>query len=247
MFFKFFKNNLYLIVILLIASFFRLYQLSSVPASLFGDEVDVGYQAYSILTTGRDYSSNFMPLHFHSLAEWRTPLYLYSAVPTVAIFGISPLGVRLPAVIFGILSIWGFYLLFRILTNNEKLAIIGSFLLSVNPWHLQYSRAGFEVTMLLTFLIFGLYFFFKDLKSGKYLGLSLLLLLLTPLIYSTAKLFTPALLLFLLIVYRKEILYEEQNLGEYGIGWFVVYENGIETSRHNIKHIETIQWDNALK
>ena len=48
-------------------------------------------------------------------------------------------------------------------------------------------------------------------------------------------------------VYRKEILYEEQNLGEYGIGWFVVYENGIETSRHNIKHIETIQWDNALK
>jgi len=213
MFFKFFKNNLYLIAILLIASFFRLYQLSSVPASLFGDEVDVGYQAYSILKTGRDYSGNFMPLHFHSLAEWRTPLYLYSAVPTVAIFGISPLGVRLPAVIFGILSIWGFYLLFRILTNNEKLAIIGSFLLSVNPWHLQYSRAGFEVTMLLTFLIFGLYFFFKDLKSGKYLGLSLLLLLLTPLIYSTAKLFTPALLLFLLIVYRKEIFnFPKKNL-----------------------------------
>ena len=43
------------------------------------------------------------------------------------------------------------------------------------------------------------------------------------------------------------ILYEEQNLGEYGIGWMVIYENGIETSRHNIKHIETIQWDNALK
>src|SRR3989339_1854448 len=163
MFFKFFKNNLYLIAILLIASFFRLYQLSSVPASLFGDEVDVGYQAYSILKTGKDYSGNFMPLHFHSLAEWRTPLYLYSAVPTVAIFGISPLGVRLPAVIFGVLSILGFYLLIReivngqwsmakknnLIINSQPLALIASFLLAVNPWHIQYSRAGFEVTMLL--------------------------------------------------------------------------------------------------
>src|SRR3989339_1389984 len=118
MFFKFFKNNLYLIAILLIASFFRLYQLSSVPASLFGDEVDVGYQAYSILTTGRDYSSNFMPLHFHSLAEWRTPLYLYSAVPTVAIFGISPLGVRLPAIVFGILGVWALYLLIKEISQD---------------------------------------------------------------------------------------------------------------------------------
>ena len=45
--------------------------------------------------------------------------------------------------------------------------------------------------------------------------------------------------------YRKEILYEEQNLGEYGIGWMVIYENGIETFRHNIKYVKTIEWDNS--
>src|SRR3972149_10719401 len=100
-----------LVVILVIASFLRLWRLSDVPVSLFGDELDVGYHAYSILKTGRDYSGNFMPLHFQSLAEWRTPLYLYSSVPTVALFGISPLGVRLPAASFGILGVWGMYLL----------------------------------------------------------------------------------------------------------------------------------------
>src|SRR5258706_15322907 len=107
------KSNIILAAILLIASFLRLSNLSSVPVSMFGDELDVGYHAYSILKTGRDYSGNFMPLHFQSLAEWRTPLYLYSAVPTVAVFGISPLGVRLPAAFFGILGVWGIYLLVK--------------------------------------------------------------------------------------------------------------------------------------
>jgi len=43
--------------------------------------------------------------------------------------------------------------------------------------------------------------------------------------------------------YKKEIIFEEQNLGEYGIGWFVVYENGVEVSRHNAKFIESIEWE----
>jgi hypothetical protein len=80
------KTKLVLIAILIVAAFLRLWKLSQVPVSLFGDEVDVGYQAYSILKTGRDYYGNFLPVHFHSLAEWRTPLYIYTAVPTVAIF-----------------------------------------------------------------------------------------------------------------------------------------------------------------
>src|SRR5258706_11517241 len=114
------KSNIILAAILLIASFLRLSNLSSVPVSMFGDEMDVGYQAYSILKTGEDYSGNFMPLHFESLAEWRTPLYLYSAVPTVAIFGITPLGVRLPAAIFGILGVWGMYLLVRKMLHGKE-------------------------------------------------------------------------------------------------------------------------------
>ncbi|KKP62301.1 MAG: hypothetical protein UR59_C0001G0185 [Candidatus Woesebacteria bacterium GW2011_GWA1_34_41] len=198
-------KNVILIVILLVASFLRLYKISSDPVSLFGDELDVGYHAYSILKTGKDYSGNFMPLHFQSLAEWRTPLYLYSAVPTVAIFGINALGVRLPAAIFGILGILGIYLLIKELTDNKNLGLISAAILAINPWHLQYSRTGFEVTMLLTFLLFGLYIFFKSLKNGKYLWLSAGLLVLTPLIYSTAKLFTPFLLVFLIIFFKKEI------------------------------------------
>src|SRR3989344_5355024 len=125
-------NKIILITILLIATFFRLWKLSSVPVSLFGDELDVGYHAYSILKTGRDYSGNFMPLHFQSLAEWRTPLYLYSAVPTIALFGITPLGVRLPAAILGILGVSLFYLLIKLITGNWKLATLAGLLLAIS-------------------------------------------------------------------------------------------------------------------
>ncbi len=44
-------KNKPLILILLIASFLRLFKLTQVPVSLFGDELDVGYHAYSILKT----------------------------------------------------------------------------------------------------------------------------------------------------------------------------------------------------
>jgi 4-amino-4-deoxy-L-arabinose transferase-like glycosyltransferase len=206
------KSKILLITILLVASFLRLWKLAEVPVSLFGDELDVGYHAYSILKTGKDYSGNSMPLHFQSLAEWRTPLYLYSVVPTVAIYGISPLGVRLPAALFGILGVWGLYLLVKQLTKNERLAFLSAFVLTISPWHIQYSRAAFEVTMLLAFLLFGLYFFFKSLsigeegpKDGRWLWAASALLVTTPLIYSTAKLFTPAILLVLLILWKKEI------------------------------------------
>ena len=206
-----------LIGIFLVASILRLWKLADVPVSLFGDELDVGYQAYSILKTGRDYYGNFMPIHFHSLAEWRAPLYLYSSVPTVTVFGITPLGVRLPAAIFGILGVIAFYFLVKELTKysgvsdpDDKFAIIAAALLGLSPWHIQYSRAAFEVTELLLFLILGLIFFFKSISpkgsNEKYMWLSVTFLILTPWIYSTAKLFTLIIMIFLFVMFKKEIL-----------------------------------------
>jgi 4-amino-4-deoxy-L-arabinose transferase-like glycosyltransferase len=209
---KILGSSLLLVVIILVASFLRLYKLSVNPPSLFGDELDLGYQAYSILKTGRDYEGNVMPIHFHSISDWRTPLYLYSAVPTVAVFGVSPLGVRLPAAIFGILSVLMTYFFVKELLSFGKphpdrgsFAVLAAALMAVSPWSLQYSRAGFEVTQMVFLFLLGLWLFLKSLKNPKWLWLSVVCLILTPWVYSTAKFFTPLLLVFLLIVFRKEI------------------------------------------
>lgn len=196
---------LILSLILVLAITLRFFKLDTLPPALFGDEIDVGYQAYSLLSTGRDISGKFMPLYIQSLSEYRTPLYLYSAVPFVGIFGLNEWGVRLPAVFWGLMSIAGLFLLTRKLFNTNT-ALIAAFLLSVSPWHLQYSRASFEVTMLISLIIFGIYFFLVGLSKNRYLFLSVTLLFLSFYIYSTAVVFIPLLGLLLLGIYRKQIL-----------------------------------------
>lgn len=202
---RLYKGKILLIFILLLSIILRLYGIDNNPVSLFGDELDVGYHALSILQTGKDYTGHLLPLHFRSLAELRTPLYLYSSVPTVAIFGISPLGVRLPAVIFGVLGVWLLYLLIKLIFKDTSLALISAFLLSILPWHIQYSRAGFEVTELMAFYLAGTYFFLRGLKEYRLLVFSAILFGFTPWIYNTAKLYLPLTILGFLLIFWNEI------------------------------------------
>lgn len=203
-------NLLFLISILLFALLLRVYQLDKVPSSLFGDEVDAGYQAYSLFTTGKDLAGRTLPLYLKSLSEHRASLYIYSIVPFVGLFGLNEWGVRLPAVFWGILGVLGIYILLRKLFDS-KTGLIGAFLLAISPWHLQYSRASFEVTMLLVFVIFGVYFFIRGIKNGWGLILSAIFFGLTVYIYSTAVVFSPLLIGILIFVYKKELLKLERK------------------------------------
>jgi len=190
---------------MIIGFFLRFIYLDKVPVSLFGDELDVGYQAYSILTTGKDYMGNFMPIHFESLAEYRTPLYLYTTVPTVALFGITPLGVRLPSVILGVLSIYLLYLLVKELSGDERVALLSAVAISLSPWHIHYSRTGFEVSEMILLLLLGIWSFLKGLRKPNYLILASVSLGLLPWVYSTAKLFLPLILILILALWWREL------------------------------------------
>lgn len=198
------KTLLYLLAILIVATILRVYQLDKVPPALFGDEVDVGYQAYSLLKTGKDLYGNSWPTLIHSLAEYRAPLFIYSAIPFIGIFGLNEWGVRLPAVFFGVLGVLGLFFLTRKLFG-VKIGLLAAGFMSISPWHIQYSRAGFEVTMLLTFFVFATFFFLKGMEKKYYLIISVVLFGLTPYIYSTAVVFMPLLLIIMIIIFIKDI------------------------------------------
>jgi len=63
---KFADSKTLLVVIILLASFLRLYNLANVPPHLTPDEASLGYNAYSILKTGKDEYGKFMPIIFKS-------------------------------------------------------------------------------------------------------------------------------------------------------------------------------------
>ncbi len=200
------KALLFLALIILLGAFLRFYKLVQVPPSLFGDEVDVGYQAYSILKTGKDYLGQSWPLSFHSLADWRTPLFLYGTVPFVWLFGLTELGVRFQPAFWGFLTIPLFYLLVKKIFKKEILALLAALFLAISPWHLQYSRAAFEVTQMLFLLLLGLYLFLRGLEEKPwFLSLAALCLALTPYSYNTAKLFAPLFIILLVVVFFRQL------------------------------------------
>lgn len=209
------RVKIILVIILAVALFLRIYKLDSLE--LFGDEIDVGYHSYSLLKTGRDYRGNFLPFYIQSLAEWRAPLLMYVTVPFIAIFGLNEWGVRLPAVFCGVLSIFLLFKLVKMLSKRESLALWSAFILAVTPWHVHYSRATFEVTLLLVLILGGTIFFIN-----KKLILSALLFGLTFYTYNTANVFVPLLILVLLIEKREEMKMSKGKIVRAGLVFLLI-------------------------
>src|SRR5438045_9617274 len=88
-----------LILIVLIASFVRLYQLSAVPPSPFLDEVSNGYNAYSLLKTGNDEYGKHLPLLMQAYNDFRPTLFVYLMIPFIQFFGLSVFSIRLPDIL----------------------------------------------------------------------------------------------------------------------------------------------------
>ena len=161
--------------------------------------MDVGYQAYSLINTGKDYFGTVLPLFPHSFAEFRTPLIIYSTTPTVSILGLSPLAIRLPQVIWGLIGIFAVYYLAKQI--YPKAAIFSALSLGLAPWGLVYSRIGFEVVILSTLITLAIGTLVKSLNNPRLLPLSALFFGLSLYSYSTAKLFIPIFIFIALIIF----------------------------------------------
>jgi 4-amino-4-deoxy-L-arabinose transferase-like glycosyltransferase len=148
-----FRNYWLLGLILFVGLFLRVNRLDYLE--LFGDELDAGYQSYSLLTTGRDYKGHWWPTYMQSFSEWRAPGLMYLMVSFIKLFGLNEWGVRMGPAFMGVISIGLFYLLLRLLKQTAVVAMWSSFFLAILPWHIQYSRAGFELTLLAVLLIGG--------------------------------------------------------------------------------------------
>lgn len=193
-----------LVLILAVSFFVRIWDLTSAPPALYWDEMDAGYQAYSLLKTGKDYFGNPPGLVVQSFADYRAPLFIYSLIPFIGLFGLNALAVRLPAAIFGVISVFLIYFLGKTLFKSEKIGLISALLLAFSPWGIQYSRMSFEVTLMLVLFLGGLASFLKGLKNSKFWILSGLLFALCILTYNTAKLFVPLSYVLLLLVYVRK-------------------------------------------
>lgn len=219
-------------LILLLALLLRTFALTQYPAGFNADEASFGYDAYSILRTGRDQWGSFMPLVLKSFGDYKSPLLSYLLIPSVAVFGLSVFAARLPNVIIGTLAVFAVYLLSneiykkKITRWNLPFGIIPAFLLAVNPWAVMMSRGAFEANLITFFLPMGIYFFLKGLGNSKFFILSALFLGLNLFTYHSAKVITPVIAAGLIIIFRKELAKIEFKRILPGLVVFLIFFSG---------------------
>lgn len=159
---------------------------------MYGDELTMVYDSYSILKTGMDQTGESFPLTF-KMGAGRPAGYVYGTIPFVAIFGPTEWGVRSLSLFSGVGLIVLMYFLAKKLFTT-KVGLWASFLTSISMWDIYLSRAGFEAHFALFLAVFGVLMFLHK----KYILMSLFWGI-TIFTYPTFKLTLPLLFLALII------------------------------------------------
>ncbi len=163
-----FKNNKVLTVIIITASFLRLYHLNF--QSIWIDELLTMNESSPKLS--------FKEANNIILFQEGTPRFYFFSVRTFnLIFGHTVYNARLLSVIFGILSVLFIYKLGNKLFN-KNVGLISAVFLTFNLFHIEYSQEARSYSMLVFFVILSFYFLIsfindKSYKNAIFLGIAL--------------------------------------------------------------------------
>lgn len=201
-----------IIVLFILAVFLRLYRLDTVPPSPSLDEVSIGYNAYSIGKTGMDEYKTPFPLQLRAYDDFRPALYLYPVVATVSTFGLSAFAVRLPSVIFSLVTLFFIYqtalLLGKKYFKSDVISIWALAVSTVSPWHIYISRLGHEVNLGLALFTAGTYAIMYWLVTQKKNGLywSAIMMALSLYGYQSEKIVLPIFAATIAILFWRKFL-----------------------------------------
>lgn len=146
-----------LLIIVFVGFLLRIADVQINPPALYGDELTITLDAYSLLKTGQDQLGNFLPLTF-PMGAGRPAGYVYGSIPFVALFGPTALGVRALSILSGIGILILLYLIGKKLFS-QKIGLLAAVVGAVSPWDISLSRGGFEAHFALFLALLGTYLF----------------------------------------------------------------------------------------
>ena len=180
-----------LLVVVALASVLRVYRLKDVPAGLFCDEADLGYNAYCLGTAGMDENGVRFPLFIWSFGvSYKNPVYIYTTALPVRLFGLDEFTTRLPAALYGVGTVIALFFLGRALFN-PWVGLFAAILLAVCPWHLHFSRIAFELISFPFLFVTGLVFLVRYTQGRRTLAAGLFFCSSCIYAYAVAYLFVP--------------------------------------------------------
>ena len=192
----------------------RLWDFRSLPPGLNPDEASIGVEAYYLYTYGIDRYGLSYPVHLISWGSGQNALYAYLTLPLVALKGLTPMSIRIPMLLAGILSIPLMYFAGKKLFG-EKFGLLAMFLIAISPWHIVNSRWAVESNILpFVFLAGFTLFLYSNQKNHGFLFASMFFAA-SLYAYGTAYVGVPIFLLLTLpvLIYTKQITIKQAITG----------------------------------
>lgn len=191
----------------------RFWSIGQYPMGLNADEASLGYNAWSLMQTGKDEHANAWPLVFRSFDDYKPPLYVYMTIPFVAVMGLNIEAVRMVSAILGSLSVFFLGLIVYNLSKDKEegfwLGLLSAFALALMPWHIHFSRGGWEVNSATGLALIGWYFWTKKSSGGNW-TIGAVFLALSLYTYHSARITVPLISLLILVFHFKEIVKSNQ-------------------------------------
>lgn len=219
------KSFFILASIVLLSLPISFYRLGEIPNGFHRDEAFLGYNAYSLLKTGKDINGNLLPTHLESFLY--TPAgYSYFAIPAIVLIGLNEFAVRIPSAVFSVgTSVVIYFLTKKLLfqtkapllsKHRESISLLASFFYATTPWNIVLARTASVITVVVFFIALGmmLSLYWVETKKRLLLVSAFLAFFLSLCFYVAPYLF---LLLFLpfffLLIHKKIPRHESLVLG----------------------------------
>lgn len=167
------------------------------PPCFDADEAAFGYNAYSLLKTGKDEYGTLLPLRLKSFGDFKMPLYSYLSVPFMAVMGLNEGSARALNVFLSLLFPLAVFFLAKELFKKDSYALVAAFLSASSlGLHIvaRHAHEAYLAAFLTTTTFYFLIRFMKKqtVKWGIFLSLSLFLMLFS---YHPGRLFAGLFLL----------------------------------------------------
>jgi 4-amino-4-deoxy-L-arabinose transferase-like glycosyltransferase len=165
------KQKSLLVLIILVAIFFRFYQIVRMPGGLFPDEAANGLDI-NLMQQG-----NFQP--FYQRGNGREALFFYMEWASTAIFGKGQWQFHIVSSLIGVLSVLMVYFVtFRLFlmgqgeeSDDKKrnravhIGLLAAFLMAVSSWHVVLSRTALRANLTPLFGALTLYFLLRAYQA----------------------------------------------------------------------------------
>lgn len=192
-----------------LALFLRFYQLGINPAGLHGDGASQGYNAFSILHTGKDRYGETLPVIFRSNGSYQPPIYTYLTIIPVSIFGNTPFSARFISAFSGAILVLVTYLIVNKLFYDRRkhvIALISALIIAIAPWSILFSRLTVEANLSVTIFSLGILLLYLSIKKSHLFAIACGVMGITSHAYYSERITTILFIATFIFLFRKNFL-----------------------------------------